>query len=340
MLRELIKAVPVPGNSTIVQMVFGSHLYGTNTPESDYDLKGVAWPTPRDILVGSYPPNIITTSTGQENAKNMKGDLDVEIMALNQFIKLALNGEMIAFDMLFAPEDSWIEFSDTWKKIVRYRSAFISKNAYAFISYIRKQVAKYGIKGSRLDAMEKLINLCRKHPGIRLGELVDEFPENDHTKIIEPGEEGNPIKESQPQITLLYCCGKKYHYTAKTDTVLQSVKKNYNTYGARALQAKVNMGIDWKAVSHAMRACHQMKELFLRGTMTFPRPEADTLIKIKRGESVYMEVAEELEYRLDQLELIRAGSGYPDEPDKKFWDDFLCRETYNYLEKNYGGNNG
>jgi predicted nucleotidyltransferase len=35
----------------IVEMRFGSHLYGTDTPESDLDLKGVYLPEARDILL-------------------------------------------------------------------------------------------------------------------------------------------------------------------------------------------------------------------------------------------------------------------------------------------------
>lgn len=36
----------------IMETVFGSHLYGLNTPTSDKDYKGIFLPHPRDILLG------------------------------------------------------------------------------------------------------------------------------------------------------------------------------------------------------------------------------------------------------------------------------------------------
>ena len=39
----------------IVKMVFGSHLYGTNTPQSDKDFKGVFMPTNEQIYLGKIP---------------------------------------------------------------------------------------------------------------------------------------------------------------------------------------------------------------------------------------------------------------------------------------------
>ncbi|WDR21760.1 hypothetical protein CPTAKMNP4_095 [Salmonella phage vB_SenM-AKM_NP4] len=37
---------------TVVKSYFGSHLYGTSTPESDVDFKEIFVPNARDILLG------------------------------------------------------------------------------------------------------------------------------------------------------------------------------------------------------------------------------------------------------------------------------------------------
>jgi predicted nucleotidyltransferase len=42
----------------IVEMRFGSHLYGTATPESDLDFKGVYLPEARDILLQRVKPTV------------------------------------------------------------------------------------------------------------------------------------------------------------------------------------------------------------------------------------------------------------------------------------------
>jgi predicted nucleotidyltransferase len=42
----------------VVEMRFGSHLYGTDTPDSDVDLKGVYLPEARDILLQRIVPSV------------------------------------------------------------------------------------------------------------------------------------------------------------------------------------------------------------------------------------------------------------------------------------------
>ncbi len=41
---------PESGMRTIVQMKFGSHIYGTQLPSSDLDIKGIYLPEPKEIL--------------------------------------------------------------------------------------------------------------------------------------------------------------------------------------------------------------------------------------------------------------------------------------------------
>lgn len=55
---------------TVVNMKFGSHLYGLNTPTSDVDYKGIFMPTLEELLLNSFPKTIVT-STGPEHAKNV-----------------------------------------------------------------------------------------------------------------------------------------------------------------------------------------------------------------------------------------------------------------------------
>ena len=56
----------------IMKTRFGSHLYGTETPSSDLDLKSIYLPSVRDILRQQIRP-VITTNTKSNNAhKNSK----------------------------------------------------------------------------------------------------------------------------------------------------------------------------------------------------------------------------------------------------------------------------
>ena len=144
----------------VVRMKFGSHLYGIATSNSDVDYKGVFLPSKEQILLGRIP-RCHASSSGDGVSKNRPGDVDVETYSLHYFITLACEGQMVALDMLHAPDSFIVERSDIWKFIVRERHRFYTKNLKAFISYTRRQASKYEIKGSRLNAAATVLGLLK-----------------------------------------------------------------------------------------------------------------------------------------------------------------------------------
>ena len=81
-----------------MKTVFGSHLYGLSTPNSDTDYKGIYLPELSELLLGTYKPYINLDTN--KNGKNDSDDVDEEYIALPTFIQLACKGETIAMDML------------------------------------------------------------------------------------------------------------------------------------------------------------------------------------------------------------------------------------------------
>ncbi len=148
----------------IVKMVFGSHLYGTSTSESDMDYKGVFLPCKKDILLGRIPQSC-HLSTGDDFSRNTSHDIDIEFYSLHYFIKLACQGQTVAMDMLHAPEVMILENSLIWQTIVKNRERFYSKNLKAFIRYARSQASKYGVKGSRMNAVNQFLALLKQFDG-------------------------------------------------------------------------------------------------------------------------------------------------------------------------------
>jgi predicted nucleotidyltransferase len=72
----------------VVNMLFGSHLYGLNTPTSDEDFKGIYIPTLKELLLHSYP-DTVDYSTGPKDAKNSAGDTDITVHSLSKFVRQA-----------------------------------------------------------------------------------------------------------------------------------------------------------------------------------------------------------------------------------------------------------
>jgi len=300
----------------IVKMKFGSHLYGTATPASDLDLKGVFLPSKEDILLGNIPKShsFFTRTNG---SKNKPGDTDVELYSLHYFIKLACEGQTVALDMLHAPEPMIVESSDIWTSIVSERHRFYSKNLKSFINYARRQASKYGIKGSRLNAAARVLDLLRSEdPTNKLRLIWDKLPRMEH--CYEAGRDPNGIRQYQ-------ICGKMFQETTSIGYMIPILEKFYAEYGARARSAAENRNVDWKAVSHALRAAIQVKQIVTQNKIAFPLKEAPFLLEVKEGKLDYMaEVAPVLETLMEEVEGLISNSGLPEKADVTYWNRFIC----------------
>ncbi len=300
----------------IVKMKFGSHLYGTETSESDVDYKGVFLPSKNEVLLGRIP-KCHNYSSGKSSTKNTPGDVDVEIYSLHYFINLACEGQTVALDMLHAPDSAIEASSEIWRAIVRERHRFYTKNLKSFINYARRQASKYGIKGSRLNAVSEVLNVLKSEISTKkLRSIWDKLPQIEHCYTAET----DPNGMRQYQV-----CGKLFQESAEIGYVIPILEKFYNDYGARAKEAAENKNIDWKAISHALRAAFQLKEIFTQRTITFPLKEAAFLLKVKEGKLDYLtEVAPVLEALMSEVEELASVSNLPEKVNTAYWDRFIC----------------
>jgi predicted nucleotidyltransferase len=310
----------------IVKMLFGSHLYGTATEKSDTDYKGIFLPSKKDLILGRVPKSI-NASTGNNNSKNSSVDTDIEFYSLPYFIKLAIEGQTVALDMLHANASNIIgnsQYSAIWDSIVAERKRFYTKNLNAFVGYARKQAAKYGVKGSRLAAAKKIIAMLSvMDPNQKLSALWHILPVSEHLYHIQQSPNG--IRQYQ-------ICGKTVQETQTVVYTLKMLNKFYTEYGHRAIEAAKNKGIDWKAVSHAVRAALQVKELLTEGTITFPLKEAELILNIKSGKMDYLtEVSPTLENLMEEVEVLSKTSTLPEKVDIDYWEDFIIRIMYDYV---------
>lgn len=310
----------------IVKMVFGSHMYGLNTPDSDMDYKGIFLPELDELLLGTAPRNI-NQSTGDDKSRNTKDDVDVELFSLAEFIKLACAGETVALDMLHVNPDMVKvevdpEYGYIWEELVARRDEFYSTDLKAYMGYVKKQAAKYGLKGSRIAAMRDVIHFLREYyPDRILAEVWDELPINDFCKKVED-KHGQQFYEINM---------KRYMDTNKIDYVIGRLEKALAGYGERALQAEKNEGVDWKAISHALRAGYQMRDIFNEGGFSYPLKETEFLRQVKAGELDYLTkvspVLEALVEEIDEIVGTVKGMGFRAKADVNRWQKWLV-STY------------
>jgi predicted nucleotidyltransferase len=313
---------------------FGSHLYGTDTPESDLDFKGIYKADIRDILLNRCEDTIIQDIKVSKTVKNTSEDQDCEFKELRYFLKEASEGQTYALDMLFSPYS--IITSSAWAEIQANRLKLISKKCKPILGYIHQQCAKYAVKGSRLDALEEVMKWAKSFDQeTKIADIVDSFPERSqvvdseiiyHTKrlnIIE-GKRNGKIFEDKT-ISVL---GASFQYGTRLKYITSVLEKQHTKYGQRAILAQKNEGVDWKAVSHAVRLILQTNELAETGNITFPLIEKDFVMKIKMGLVDWNEVNDWIYTHIDQVFTKIKHSAYLcEEPDYEWIEQFVIR-TY------------
>ena len=320
MLYDKIKSE----NNIIVLMKFGSHLYGTNTENSDTDLKGIYMPTKEQIYLNNIPKSIRYDSKMNKsiNEKNTKNDIDCELYSLHYFIKLACEGETAALDILHVNQENLIYSSSIFENLIKHRQKFLTKNLKSFVGYARKQAAKYGLKGSRISDAEKVINILNQYnPDDKLNSIKNLLPKGEHIHII--------IQDNEE---FYQVCGKKLQYTSKIKYCLDILYKFIEQYGHRAKLAKENEGVDFKAISHAFRAAYQTKELLLDGEIKYPLKQADFLRQVKIGKLNFNDILPKLENLLDEIEELSVISKYPEKADMNFFNKFIIETCEQYLK--------
>src|SRR6185503_7762646 len=94
-------------------------------------------------------------------------DIDIEIVSLGQFLKLLLEGQTMALDMLFAPDWSYTFTGKDiclFQEIYANRLRLMNRRLNSFVGYARQQASKYGQKGFRIHAYRAALDWLKSHP--------------------------------------------------------------------------------------------------------------------------------------------------------------------------------
>jgi len=156
----------------------------------------------------------------------------------------------------------------------------------------------------------------------KLKDVWNDLPELEYTRKYVDKKSGLRIYE---------VVGKKFQETASVDYVLKCLKKAEDGYGERVKEAEENK-VDFKSVSHALRAAYQTKQILLDNTIIFPLKEAPYLLEVKQGKRDYLtDVAPTLEALMDEVEELSKKSTLPEKVDREYWNNWLVNIIEEYI---------
>lgn len=321
--------------------VHGSQLYGTNTPESDTDYKGLFIPDIKELFL-QRAPRTLHFDTNKSGTKNTSEDVDFELFSLGQFINMAIQGETIVIDMLHTPDHLTLQSTDVWSYLVNHRDEFYTTHMKSYLGYVRKQASRYGVKGSRLRDLNSVCDAINLASTRIHSENVDSCCVQDIIMFLPQCEFAGLVTEDQTKggtQTFYQVLGRKYQMTLAFKEFKRLVFAIQKDYGDRARKAEENDGIDWKALSHALRGARQLEEIYETGDLVLPLKQKERVKAVKLGQISFKEVQEELEEvcnNVESLSVKASKNGMRKEVDRKRWEKFVVDVYSDYAKIQLG----
>lgn len=113
----------------ILHVLCGSRAYGLDTPESDWDTRGVCIP-PKRYLLGL-----------ERFEQHVSDDDDHVVYSLEKFVRLALAGNPNIVETLFTEGEALLEVTPLGEHLIASRDLFLSRRVgQRFCGYAREQL--------------------------------------------------------------------------------------------------------------------------------------------------------------------------------------------------------
>lgn len=328
----------------IFKAIVGSQSYGTSTPESDIDYKGIFMSHPDKLIGFGYEEQINVTK-------------DETYYEVRRFLELLQSANPTVLELLYSPKDCIIEKKPVFDLIIRNRDKFLTQKCLlSFGGYTIAQIKK--AKGLDKKMNWEKSRIERKTP-------LDfcYVYENGKTLPVEQWLKEKRLKQELCGLVALNhfkdCYALYYDFFSEkigfhgivlsdsNDIRLSSVPKgleplcvinynkdaysnhcrDYNEYQDwiknRNTQRYVDIDnhgqkVDGKNLLHCRRLLDTAIEIATQKTINVRRPNSDYLLKIRRGEVPLQEIIENAEKDILCLDELFKNSGLPKDVDKDF----------------------
>lgn len=301
---------------TIVKTVFGSHLYGTSTPESDKDFKAVHMYSLPEIVLKKDKEHFDNSTN--KKTKNTKDDVDFESYEIRHFINSCLIGDTHCHNIIWTPKNLILESSDVWEELIQNRDKLKTNRMGSYIGYCSNMAKKYALKSEKLEVLysilERLnsitVHKMRMDEFFSLNEdlLLLDFTKKYWKQIGNGGEYYFDI------------VSKSFPASRTVGEVKAVVSDMIEQFGERVKKAVADGKIDLKSYYHAVRVVFELEEMLNSGELTFPNPRAAFLMKIRNGEFEKKWIEHFLCAEIERV--LKIPNNLP-EPDFDFWNDWI-----------------
>ena len=280
-------AQKIAKDNCIAIFLVGSHLYGTSTPESDFDYEGWFIEPPAYVIGNGscLEVDFSTKSPSKFSERNTPKDIDCKLYSLRNFFGLAMKSNPNKLEHFFIPDRNIVYKNDAfYQRVIDAKDLFISlRSKHSFQGYAHSQKKKLLTKKLRLEELREFHLVLEKglvdcdQPKVTIGDIFStnwEAEEWPYKYILKSTtEEGTPAIRIQE---------KEFNFGMDAQVIYEHVGSILGRYGNRTLSLD-ERGYDCKFASHLFRLYYEGLQLLKEGTMEFPLVENKFLLSVKEG---------------------------------------------------------
>lgn len=352
------------GEATVYLVEHGSRAYGTSTPESDYDVRGIAIPPLRYFLGAT------SVFEQAEGCADVFPDIvpsakpDVVVYDIRKFLRLASDCNPNVLELLYVDDQNVLRMSPVGELIRQNRDLFLSRRAkHTFTGYAISQLkrikthrrwlidpptapperADFGLPPRTVIPADQLAaaqaDIKRKLDAWEWRGLED-LARPEVTAVMEHvAKVAAEIHVATDQGGRFVAAGRLLGYEDNFLDLLEREKRyrgamenwrQYQTWkqnrnpARAALEAK--FGHDAKHASHLYRLLVMCREILMEGRLVVRRPDAAQIMAIRNGAWSYDKLVGWAEQQDAEMQELYRTSTLRHSPDRDAIDD-LCGEA-------------
>jgi hypothetical protein len=330
----------------VLMTIAGSALYGTATPESDDDIRGVFLPSKEQILLGSSSYGVDNNSDATQMGA---GDIDVSAVSYSRYLALLGKLDMISVELLFAGQSSDFRVGPVhplYQRIWERREDIFAGSSRSAIGHARQRIGAFFPEDDASFA-----------PYVALRDIVKDLMDQGVARLIEAPEhldriaavEGvdvvffnnnvkPPLRETWDDMTaderagnektrgLLFIeiGGKRIGISNPLSESISAIERPLSRNEEKKRARARGEAVGFKDAYQGVRIIHQAIELHKTRELIFPRPEAAYLRKVRNAELTQEDVKEYIRDLLAELADVEAANPFRDFLDQEVFRELVC----------------
>lgn len=314
---DFLKKEPLKDNIILLGLG-GSYAYGTNTENSDLDIRGIATHNAEDILTRKGFEQVVNEAT------------DTTVYSLEKIVNLLSNCNPNTIEILGLEPWQYLYVSSIGQELINNKDMFLSKRAvHSFGGYATAQLRRLSNKAVRTveqEQREKHILASIENARYSYPDKYFNYPEDSIKLYIDKAIQEDYDTEIFMDVNLKHYPLRDYKCMWSE---MQNIVKDYSKIGKRNSHAIEHNKLS-KHMMHLIRLYLMCFDILEDGKIiTYRKKEHNFLMDIRNGKYLdddkqptkeFYDIVDEMENKLNYL---KDHSPLPDNPDYKKINDFL-----------------